>query len=156
MSEPSDHRVKVWVDADACPVAAREILCRAAKRCQIQITFVANQAIPLPKSPYLSHRQVGAGFDVADNWIVQHCHEGDLVITTDIPLAAEVIEKGALALNTRGELYTLNNIRARLNMRDFMETMRSSGVYSGGAPPYGANDKKSFANQLDQWLAKYS
>lgn len=156
MHDSSAPSASIWVDADACPVAAREILCRAAQRRQVTTTFIANQAIPLPRSPLIIQRQVGAGFDVADNWIVQECRAGDLVITSDIPLAAEVIAKGALALTTRGELYTKNNIGARLNMRDFMETLRSSGIQSGGAPPYGATDKQNFANQLDRWLAKCS
>lgn len=154
MSEETTRSMQIWVDADACPVAAREMLCRAAVRCKIQIAFIANQPIPLPRSPFIVQRQVSSGFDVADDFIVQECGLGDLVITSDIPLAAEVVEKGALALNTRGELYTKNNVKARLNMRDFMETMRSSGIHSGGAPPYGATDKQNFANQLDRWLAK--
>lgn len=144
----------IWVDADACPVAARDILFRAAQRTEIQVTLVANHLIKVPPSPFIRAVQVEKGFDIADNEIVQRAQAGDLVITSDIPLASEVIEKGALALNTRGEMYTANNIKARLNMRDFMETMRASGEHTGGAPPYNQQDRMAFANQLDRWLAK--
>jgi uncharacterized protein YaiI (UPF0178 family) len=146
--------MKIWVDADACPVAVREILLRAAARTQTSVTFVANQALPIPASPFVSQIQVASGYDVADNEIVRRCAAGDLVITGDIPLADEVIDKGCLALNTRGELLTRENIRARLNMRDFMETLRSSGVQTGGPAALSAAEKQAFANRLDSWLAK--
>lgn len=146
--------MQIWVDADACPVAMREMIVRAAHRTQIQATFVANQFIRLPPSPYASARQVEKGFDVADNQIVADAVAGDLVITQDIPLADEVIEKGVTVINTRGELLTKENIRARLNIRDFMETMRSSGVHTGGPAPLGPQQKQAFANQLDKWLVK--
>lgn len=144
----------IWVDADACPIAMKEMLVRAAKRTGIQITFVANQHIALPNIKNLTAIQVSSGFDVADNWIVQHTHSGDLVITQDIPLADEVITKGAIAIGPRGHIYTKENIKSRLNMRDFMETMRSSGIHSGGPAPLNQQDKQNFANQLDKWLAK--
>ncbi|WP_445357859.1 YaiI/YqxD family protein [Microbulbifer sp. ANSA002] len=145
---------KLWVDADACPVAIKEILFRAAERTATELTLVANQAVRVPPSRYIRSVQVTAGFDVADNEIVQRCEAGDLIITSDIPLAAEVIDKGAEALNPRGERYTKANIRARLNMRDFMDTLRSSGVHTGGPPALSQADRKAFADQLDRWLAK--
>lgn len=145
----------IWVDADACPVAAKEILFRAAVRSQIPLVLVANQYIRVPPSPFIKSIQVSAGFDVADNEIAQKAEAGDLVITADIPLAAEVVAKQCVALNPRGELYTKENIRQRLNMRDFMETLRSSGIQSGGSPPYDQTDKQKFANQLDAYLARH-
>ena len=146
--------MKIWVDADACPVVVREILCRAADRTGVETTFVANQALRLPPSRHTRMLQVPSGFDVADNEIVKRATEGDLVITGDIPLAAEVIDRGGTALSPRGELYTSDNIRARLNMRDFLETMRSSGVESGGPPALSQSDRKQFASHLDRILAK--
>jgi len=145
---------QIWVDADACPNVIKEILFRAAGRVGIQVTLVANQAIQVPRSRNIHTIRVGAGFDVADNHIVQQMVAGDLVITADIPLAAEVIEKGGLALNPRGELYTEENIRQRLNMRDFMESLRSSGVDTGGPASFSQADRQSFANQLDRLLAR--
>lgn len=144
----------IWVDADACPVVIKDILIRAGKRTGISITFVANQLISLPSYKNIKAVQVSSGYDVADNWIVQHTEAGDLVITQDIPLADEVIEKGALVIGTRGQQYTKENIKSRLNMRDFMETMRSSGVHTGGPPPLGQQEKQAFANRLDRWLNK--
>jgi len=146
--------MKIWVDADACPVVIKEILFRASARTKIQVTLVANQYIRIPKSPYIKFIQVASGFDVADNEIIKQLEKNDLVITADIPLADEVIEKGGLAINPRGELYTKENIKARLNMRDFMETMRSSGINTGGPPPLNQSDRQNFANQLDRLLAK--
>jgi uncharacterized protein len=145
---------QIWVDADACPKVIKEILFRAAERIGIQVTLVANQALSIPRSRYISTVQVPAGFDVADNHIAQQVIEGDLVITADIPLAADVIAKGALALNPRGELYTEANIRERLTMRDFMDTLRSSGVDTGGPPAMNQSDRQQFANQLDRLLAQ--
>ncbi|MDG6778120.1 YaiI/YqxD family protein [Thiomicrorhabdus sp. zzn3] len=145
---------KIWVDADACPVVIKEILFKAAQRTQTPLTLVANHAIRVPPSKLIQFRQVEGGFDVADNWIVQQCEANDLVITADIPLASEVIAKGALALNPRGELYTESNIRARLNMRDFMESLRSSGVQTGGPDALSQRDRQAFANQLDRWLVQ--
>jgi len=145
----------IWVDADACPVVIKEIIFRAAQRTEIQTTLVANQVIRIPPSPYISFLRVSAGFDEADNEIVKRMQASDLVITGDIPLAADVIEKGGTALNPRGELYTAENIKDRLNMRDFMETMRSSGLeVGGGPPPFNNTDKQNFANQLDKLLTK--
>ncbi|MBV1961758.1 MAG: YaiI/YqxD family protein [Immundisolibacteraceae bacterium] len=145
--------MKIWVDADACPVVIKEILFRAVERVGMEMTLVANQAISVPRSRYITSIKVAAGFDVADNEIVRQVELGDLVITSDIPLAAEVIEKGGLALSPRGELYTEANIRARLNMRDFMDTMRSSGIDTGGPPPMGQGERKAFADHLDKILA---
>ena len=147
-------RVKqIWVDADACPRVIKEILFRAADRVSIAVILVANQPLQVPGSRYIRSIQVAAGFDVADNHIVQQADTGDLVITADIPLAAEAIAKGCLALNPRGELYTEDNIRQRLNMRDFMDTLRSSGVDTGGPASFSQADRQAFANQLDRLLA---
>ncbi len=148
--------MKIWVDADACPVVIKAILFRAANRTKINVTLVANQAICIPRSAYIKFIQVASGFDVADNEIIKRLESGDLVITGDIPLAADVIEKEALAINPRGELYTKENIKARLNMRDFMETLRSSGVNAGGPAPLSQTDRQKFANQLDRLLTKYA
>lgn len=147
--------MKIWVDADACPAVIKEILFRAAERAQIETTLVANRPIHTPPSRFIRMLQVPAGFDVADSEIAERVKAGDLVITGDIPLAAEVIEKGATALNPRGELYTSDNIRALLNMRDFMDTMRSSGVETGGPPPLRQGDRTAFANHLDRLLTRY-
>ena len=146
--------MQIWVDADACPNAIKEILFRAAERTGTQLTLVANQPLRTPPSRFIRALQVASGFDAADVRIVDSVEAGDLVITADIPLAADVIEKGALALNPRGELYTADTIRSRLNMRDFLDTMRASGVDTGGAPALGAADKQRFANSLDRWLAR--
>ena len=144
----------IWIDADACPGVIKEILFRAAERAQIPTTLVANQYIATPPSKVISMVQVGAGFDVADNEIVKRVCGGDLVITSDIPLAAEVVEKGAQALSHRGEAYTKETIRQRLSMRDFMETLRNSGVQTGGHSALNHGDRQNFANQLDRWIAK--
>ncbi|WP_373091122.1 YaiI/YqxD family protein [Zhongshania sp.] len=144
----------VWVDADACPVVIRNMLFRAAERTGVTLTLIANQAIRVPAAANITSVQVSSGFDVADNEIVRRAESGDLVITSDIPLAAEVIEKGALALTPRGELFDKDNIRAKLNMRDFMDTLRSSGMHSGGAAPFSQQDKQTFANQLDRYLSR--
>ena len=144
--------MKIWVDADACPVVIKNILFKAARRTSVHVTLVANQSLNVPASPYINAVQVPPGFDVADNEIVKHLNSGDLVITADIPLAAEVIEKGGHALNPRGELYSTENIKARLNIRDFMDTMRASGVATGGPPALNRGDIKAFADQLDKLL----
>ncbi len=148
--------MKIWVDADACPSVIKEILFRAATRTKTNVTLVANHALRVPPSPYISFMQVTHGFDVADNEIVARLNNGDLVITGDIPLAAEVIEKGGQALNPRGELYTVENIKARLTMRDFMDSLRSSGVNTGGPPALSQSDRQAFANQLDKILLNLS
>ena len=148
--------MKIWVDADACPGVIKDILFRAAERTGVQLTLVANHSIPVPKSRHIKFLQVRSGFDVADNEIVKRLDAGDLVITADIPLAADVIDKGGYALNPRGELYTANNIRARLNMRDFMDTLRASGVDTGGPPALSQGDRQSFANHLDKILSRYA
>lgn len=142
--------MKIWVDADACPVAIKDILFRAAERTGVQLTLVANQPIRIPPSNCIKFIQVSSGFDVADNEIVKRLCAGDLVITGDIPLAAEVIEKGGHALNPRGELYSTDNIKARLTMRDFMDTLRSSGIDTGGPSALSQSDRKSFASHLDK------
>jgi len=146
--------MRIWVDADACPGVIRDILVRAAERTRIMTVFVANQPVRLPPSKFLSARQVSAGFDVADDEIVRALDAGDLVITNDIPLAAEAIAKGALALNVRGELLNADNIGPRLNMRDFMDTMRASGLQTGGPAALTQSDRRCFADQLDRLLAR--
>lgn len=147
--------MKIWVDADACPVAVKEILYRAADRTGIQLTLVANQALQIPNSPHINTLQVPQGFDVADDEIVKRLNAGDLVITSDIPLAAEVIGKDAHALSPRGEMHSKENIGARLNMRDFLDTMRSSGVEMNGGPAaFSQRDKQEFANNLDRFLTQ--
>ncbi|TBW57920.1 YaiI/YqxD family protein [Marinobacter halodurans] len=145
----------IWVDADACPIPVKEILCRAANRWKVNVTFVANQRINVPPSPFIRTRQVPQGFDVADNEIVELLSENDLVVTQDIPLAAEAIERGARALNPRGQVYTPDNIRQRLAMRNFMEEMRNAGQMTGGPSGYSQTDRKAFADQLDRWLQKH-
>ena len=147
--------MKIWVDADACPVVIKDILFKAANRSKTRMTLVANQHISTPQSQYIQSLRVSSGFDAADNEIVKRLTAGDLVITSDIPLAAEAIEKGATALSPRGELFNPENIRSRLNMRDFMESIRSSGVQTGGPPPLGQTDKQNFANHLDRFLAQH-
>ncbi|RRZ93545.1 YaiI/YqxD family protein [Erwinia sp. 198] len=142
----------VWVDADACPKVIKEVLYRAAEREQVMVTLVANQSLSVPPSRFLRTLRVPAGFDVADNEIVQRAQPGDLVITADIPLAAEVMEKGAVALNPRGERYSEATIKERLTMRDFMDTMRASGVQTGGPATLNQRDRQQFANELDKWL----
>ena len=149
--------MKIWVDADACPVVVKDILFRAAERTGVELTLVANQPLSTPSSRNINTLQVPRGFDVADDEIVKRLAPGDLVITSDIPLAAEVIEKGGHALSPRGELHTKENIGAKLNMRDFMDTMRSSGVEMGGGPSaYGQRDKQEFANKIDRFLTKHA
>lgn len=141
----------IWVDADACPVSIREIICRAAVRWKIHTTFIANHVVPLPPGPFIHTRQVSQGFDVADNEIMDQLTAGDLVITQDIPLAAEAIEKGANVFNPRGQAFTKENIRQRLAMRNFMEEMRSAGQITGGPAPFSKTDRKEFADKLDRW-----
>jgi uncharacterized protein YaiI (UPF0178 family) len=148
--------MRIWVDADACPGVIKDILYRAAERTHVQTTLVSNQPLRTPPSQYVRAVQVPRGFDVADAEIVKRAEAGDIVITADIPLAAEVIAKGAHALDPRGELYSTENVRERLNMRDFMDTMRASGVQTGGPAPIGAAERQRFAGRLDALLAKSS
>jgi uncharacterized protein YaiI (UPF0178 family) len=148
--------MQIWVDADACPVPIKEIIFKAADRTQVYTTLIANHYIKVPPSKVIQSVVVESGFDVADNEIVQRCAAGDLVVTSDIPLADEVISKGAYALSPRGELHTKENIKSRLNIRDFMDTMRASGVQTGGPPPLSQQDRQAFANHLDRILAKRS
>ena len=148
--------MRIWVDADACPVVIKDILFKAAKRTGIKITLVANRQMRIPVSSCIDFIKVSAGFDVADNEIVKRLLPGDLVITADIPLAAEVVEKGGNALGPRGELHTADTIKARLSMRDFMESLRATGVDTGGPAALKQGDRTTFANQLDKILCKYS
>lgn len=146
--------MQIWVDADACPAAIKEILYRAAERTRVRVTLVANQPLRIPASPYVRCTQVPAGLDVADRRIVEVLEAGDLVVTADIPLAAAAIDNGAHALNPRGELYTTDNIRERLSLRNFMDELRGSGVVTGGPAVLGPRDRQAFANALDSFLAK--
>jgi hypothetical protein len=148
--------MKIWVDADACPVAIKEILFRASERTGILLTLVANQPMRVPASPCIKFLRVASGFDVADNEIVKRLSPGDLVITGDIPLAAMVLGKGGHALNPRGELYSTDTIKARLQMRDFMDTLRASGIDTGGPAAESRGDHRNFANQLDTFLTRYA
>jgi uncharacterized protein YaiI (UPF0178 family) len=145
----------IWVDADACPNAIKETLFKAANRKEIPLILVANHFLKVPPSPWISSIQVESGFDVADDYIVAKVNENDLVITSDIPLAAELIEKGAQVITARGDIFDKTNIKQKLNMRDFMDTMRSSGEHSGGQAAMNAKDKQTFANALDRYLARY-
>ena len=147
--------MKIWVDADACPVVIKDILFRAAERTKVELTLVANKSVRIPPSRYIKMLQVMSGFDVADNEIIKMLGVGDLVITGDIPLAAEVIEKGGHALNPRGELYSADSINGRLNMRDFLDNLRACGIDTGGPPSLSESDRKSFANHLDKLLTKH-
>jgi len=146
--------MKIWVDADACPNVVKDILFRAAQRVRVLTILVANQLIRTPPSRYISKVQVRAGFDEADKYIADAVESGDLVITADIPLAALVIDKGGYALNPRGELYTRDNIRQRLGLRNFMEELRSSGVNTGGPSSLSQSDRQAFANELDRFLTR--
>jgi uncharacterized protein YaiI (UPF0178 family) len=145
--------LRIWVDADACPAVIKEILFRAAQRTRRPLVLVANQLLRVPASPWIRALQVPKGFDVADNHIVAHVAAGDLVITADIPLAAAVIERGANALNPRGEFYSAENIRELLDLRNFMDTLRATGVETGGPAAFGQADRQAFANRLDRFLA---
>jgi len=145
--------MKIWVDADACPVVIKDILFRAATRTGVTVTLVANQFIRVPSSPYIKMIQVASGYDNADNEIVKRLSEGDLVVTSDIPLAADAIAKGAHVVSPRGEVYTKENIGARLNMRDFLDSMRASGVDTGGPAALSQGDRKAFAGYLDKYLS---
>lgn len=146
--------MKIWVDADACPVVIKDIIFKAAQRTSVETILVANQYIRVPAAKNITSLQVPAGFDVADDEIVKRCEHQDLVITSDIPLAAEVIEKGAFALSPRGEMLDRENVRSRLNIRDFMDTMRASGVNTGGPPALSQSDRQNFANHLDRYLTQ--
>lgn len=148
--------MKIWVDADACPAVIKAILFRAAQRHGVLLTLVANQPLRIPPSRHIKFLHVASGFDVADHEIVKRLDMGDLVITSDIPLAAEAIEKGAHALNPRGELYSPDTIRARLTMRDFMDTLRGSGIQTGGPPTLNQSDRKAFADHLNRLLTRLS
>lgn len=146
--------MSIWVDGDACPKVIKEILFRAAIRTKTPVILVANQMLHTPPSPFIKSIQVASGFDVADAHIVARAQLGDLVITADVPLAALVVEKGVLALNPRGEVYTSENIASLLSMRDFMATLRDSGVQTGGPSAFSQRDTQNFAKSLDAWLAK--
>lgn len=145
--------MKIWVDADACPKPVKEILYRAAERTRIELVLVANQALMVPRSALISSRTVAAGLDAADKAIIGWAVAGDLVVTADIPLAAAVVANGVTAINPRGELYTTENVRQQLSMRDFLDSLRSAGVQTGGPPAYDQRDRQAFANQLDRLLA---
>jgi uncharacterized protein YaiI (UPF0178 family) len=146
---------RIWVDADACPRVIKDILYRVAERAAIEVVLVANQLLSTPGSRYVRAVQVAGGFDEADRYIEEQSCPGDLVVTADIPLAAELVEKGVRVLSPRGEKFTHENIRQKLNMRDFMDTMRASGMETGGPPPFSQADRKAFADQLDRLVARW-
>lgn len=146
--------MQIWVDADACPVVVKDILFRAAKRWQRPLTLVANQMLYTPPSPLIKAVQVPRGFDVADDYIVQHVSAGDLVVTGDIPLAAQLVEKEAHVLSPRGERFTADNIGERLSIRDMLEEMRGAGVETGGPAAFSSSDQREFANALDRLMVK--
>lgn len=145
--------MQIWVDADACPTVIKELLIKASQRTMVPLTFVANQPISVPPNAHITSLQVSAGFDVADDEIVKRCNANDLVITGDIPLAAEILAKDGLAVNFRGEAYDKATIKATLTMRDFMDQIRASGERTGGPKAFSAKDKMNFANQIDRILA---
>ena len=145
----------IWVDADACPVVIKEMLYRAARRTGVQVTFVANQFLQIPPSPSMKFIQVERGFDVADNEIVMRVTEDDLVITSDIPLAADILAKGGQALSPRGEKFSPDTIGAQLTMRDLMDTLRGSGIETGGPPAMTQRDRNAFAGHLDRWMVRF-
>lgn len=147
--------MKIWVDADACPVVIKNILYKAAQRTRLQLILVANQPIHIPRLKWIKLLQVAPGFDVADNEIVKRLDPGDLVITSDIPLAAQVLEKGGHALSPRGELYSSDNIRGRLSMRDFKDTLRAGGIDTGGPPALNQKNRNAFAGHLDKLISKH-
>jgi len=148
--------MRIWIDADACPRVIKEILFRAAVRVRTQLTMVANSPLHHPKSEYIDAVEVERGPDVADAYIVDHARAGDLVITADVPLAAGMIEKGGFALNPRGEMYTSDNVRGALSMRNFMDNLRGEGVITGGPATFSHTDRQRFANQLDSFLARHT
>lgn len=146
--------MKIWIDADGCPLAVKEIVYRAALRCQVETVLVANRGLNLPNNRYVTSIVVSKGLDVADDWIAERVERADVVITADIPLAARVVARGATGIDPRGELFTTENVRERLSVRDFMTELRESGVQTGGSAPYGPKDKQRFANALDRLLAR--
>jgi len=146
--------MKIWVDADACPKVIKDILFRVADRAKVAVTLVANQWIRLPSSPFISFIQVEAGPDIADDEIVKLCGPRDLVVTADIPLAARIVEKGVAALDPRGRMYDKDNIKQILNMRDFMDSLRGSGIETGGPNGFGQRERQLFANELDRFIAR--
>lgn len=146
--------MQIWVDADACPIVVKDILFRAAKRWQRPLTLVANQMLYTPPSPLIKAVQVPRGFDVADDYIVQHVSAGDLVVTGDIPLAAQLVEKEAHVLSPRGERFTADNIGERLSIRDMLEEMRGAGLETGGPAAFSSSDQREFANALDRLMVK--
>jgi uncharacterized protein len=153
--QASTRAMQLWVDADACPKAVKEIVYRAADRRQVNTTFVANAPLSLPRSPFLHFIRVESGFDVADREIARRVQPGDLVITADIPLAADVIERGGFALNPRGEFYSPDNVKSALSMRNFMDGLRGAGTLTGGPATFSQRDRTTFANQLDRFLTKH-
>lgn len=153
MSDEGPHAPRIWVDADACPSVIKDILFRAADRARVEVLLVANQWLRTPPSRHVRAVQVQGGFDVADDYIAARAQPGDLVVTQDIPLAARVLERGADAVNPRGERYTRDTIAERLSMRNFMEELRGAGVQTGGPAELHARDRQAFASQLDRWIA---
>jgi hypothetical protein len=150
----NEERCRIWIDGDACPAVIRDIIYRAALRTRQRVTFVANHAFAKPDNPYVRLIHVMGGFDKADDEIIARVQPGDLVVTQDIPLAAEVLEKGAQCVSPRGEMFDVESIKARLGMRDFMDTLRGSGIHGGGPKPLTQSDRLRFANVLDGYLTQ--
>lgn len=146
--------MRIWIDGDACPVVIKELLFRAAVRVKVLVTVVANEKLRVPVSEFIQTLVVGSGMNIADKQIVELVEAGDLVITADVPLAAHVVQKGGIALNPRGEIYTAENIGERITMRNLMDELRGNDLITGGPAPFGTKDKQAFANQLDRLLAK--
>lgn len=152
---PHNQPLQIWVDADACPKVIKEIIYRAAERKKIHTTLVANSLLTIPRSPFLHFIRVDAGFDVADQEITRLMQQGDLVVTADIPLAADAIERGGFALNPRGEFYSKENVKSALTMRNFMDELRGTGTLTGGPGAFSHSDRTAFANQLDRFLTRH-
>lgn len=151
---PQAAAFTVWVDADGAPAAMLDILYKAARTRKVFVVVVANRWIQVPRSTFVAAVQVAQGLDVADEWIVEKLAEGDLVVSADVPLAAAAVERGATVLQHRGDLLDASNVKQRLQMRDFMEELRSTGVTTGGPPPYDVRAREGFANALDRWLTR--
>lgn len=149
------YEMKIWVDADACPAVIKNILFKASQRTRLPLTLVANQSMHIPRLKWINLLQVAPGFDVADNEIVKRLEVGDLVITSDIPLAAQVLEKGGHALSPRGELYSSDSIKGCLHMREFKESLRAGGIDTGGPPPLTAKNRSAFASYLEKFISQY-
>ncbi len=154
VNDHSKHQLRIWVDGDACPGAVKEIVFRTAKRREIRTTLIANQSIRVPKSEFIDAILVAHGADIADKKIIELMHQGDVVITGDIPLAASVVGKGGIAIGTRGELFDDSSVQSRLATRNLMDQLRGAGIETSGPKPQSQKDVQAFANQLDRTLTR--